>query len=170
VVITTSKKPSSISCARTPLSPVETITRDDKNQLFSLLNDYREMVREALGIITRNDVRSRKKAYELCYRILREKYPYLHNKFVQEAYKRALAMYRSYRKLLNKWERLSEKKRKNTSPPSPPSVEDNRVIELHIDTYKLEKDHGFLTLTISKVMVFILDFWQWCTSTLEESY
>jgi len=30
--------------------------------------------------------------------------------FAQEAYKRALAMYRSYRKLLNKWKRLSEEK------------------------------------------------------------
>lgn len=36
------------------------------------------------------------------------------------------------------------------SQPSPPSVEDNRVVELHIDTYKLERKHGFLTLTISR--------------------
>ena len=55
----------------------------------------------------------------------------MHNKFVQKAYKRALAMYRSYRKLLNKWKRLPEKKKKMISPPSPPKVEDNRVIELH---------------------------------------
>gem|GEM_PF-3463838 len=40
-------------------------------------------------------------------------------------------MYRSYRKLLNKWKRLPEKKKKMISPPSPPKVEDNRVIELH---------------------------------------
>ena len=108
------------------------------------------MLREALGIIIENDVRSRKKAHEKCYRILREKYPQLHNKFVQEAYKRALAMYRSYRKLLNKWKRLSEKKRGKIKPPSPPSVEENRVVELHIDTYKLERRHGFLTLAVSK--------------------
>ncbi len=108
------------------------------------------MIREALDIIIKNDVRSRKKAHELCYRVLREKYPCLHNKFVQEAYKRALAMYRSYRKLLNKWKRLPEKKRKKTSPPSPPRIEGNSVLELHIDTYKLEKRYGFLVLTISK--------------------
>ncbi|RLE86455.1 MAG: hypothetical protein DRN04_19480 [Thermoprotei archaeon] len=108
------------------------------------------MIRKALGIIIKNDVRSRKKAHELCYRVLREKYPRLHNKFVQEAYKRALAMYRSYRKLLNKWKRLPEKKRKKTSPPSPPMIEDNRVIELHIDAYKLERRHGFLVLMVSK--------------------
>ena len=126
------------------------LTRSDKKQLFSLLNDYALMIREALDIIIKNDVCSRKKAHELCYRFLRGKYPHLHNKFVQEAYKRALIMYRSYRKLLNKWKRLPEKKRKKISPPSPPTVEDNRVIELHIDTYKLERRHGFLVLTVSK--------------------
>jgi len=108
------------------------------------------MVKEALIIVIKNDVRSRKKAHELCYSFLRERYPHLHNKFVQEAYKRALAMYRSYRKLLNKWKRLPEKKKKRLSPPSPPKVEDNRVIELHVDTYKLKRRHGFLVLTVSK--------------------
>jgi len=108
------------------------------------------MIREALDIIMKNDVRSRKKAHEICYRILREKHPHLHNKFVQEAYKRALAMYRSYRKLLSKWKRLPKEKRKRISPPSPPRVEDNRIIELHVDTYGLERKHGFLMLTISK--------------------
>ncbi|RLE86874.1 MAG: hypothetical protein DRN04_18930, partial [Thermoprotei archaeon] len=126
------------------------LTRYDRDQLVSLLNDYTLMVKDALDIIIKNDVRSRKKAHELCYRVLREKYPHLHNKFVQEAYKRALAMYRSYRKLLNKWKRLPKKKKNRFSPPSPPTVEDNRVIELHIDTYKLERRHGFLVLTVSK--------------------
>ena len=108
------------------------------------------MIREALDIIVRSDARSKKKAHELCYRLLREKCPHLHNKFAQEAYKRALAMYRSYRKLLNKWKKLPEEKRKKVSPPSLPRVEDNRVVELHVDTYKLEREHGFLTLTISR--------------------
>ncbi len=107
------------------------------------------MIREALDIIIKNDVRSKKKAHKLCYHVLREKYPHLHNKFVQEAYKRALVTYRSYRKLLNKWKRLPEKRRK-ISPPSLPNVEDNRVIELHIDTYRLERKHGFLVLRLSK--------------------
>lgn len=108
------------------------------------------MLREALKIIIENDVRSRKKAHELCYRFLREKHPHLHNKFVQEAYKRALAMYRSYRKLLNKWKRLPKEKRKRMTPPSPSRVKDNRVIELHVDTYKLERKHSFLVLTLSR--------------------
>ena len=111
-----------------------------------------------MDIIMKNDVRSRKKAHELCYSFLRGRYPHLHNKFVQEAYKRALAMYRSCRKLMNKWRRLPEKKRKGISPPSIPKVEDNRVIELHIDTYKLERKHGFLTLTISKGSGVYLEF------------
>jgi len=126
------------------------LTRSNKVQLISLLNNYTLMVKEALDIIIKNDVRSRKRAHELCYRGLRDKYPHLHNKFVQEAYKRALATYRSYRKLLNKWKRLPEKKRKKISPPTLPIVEDNRVIELHIDTYKLDRRHGFLVLTVSK--------------------
>ncbi len=126
------------------------LTRSVKSQLVSLLNDYTSMVKDALDVIIKNDVRSRKRAHELCYRVLREKYPHLHNKFVQEAYKRALAMYRSYRKLLNKWKRLPKKKRKRISPPSLPKVEDNRVIELHVDTYKLDRRHGFLVLTVSK--------------------
>ena len=59
-------------------------------------------------------------------------------------------MYRSYRKLLNKWKRLPEKKKKMISPPSPPTIEGNRIIELHVDTYKLERRYGFLVLTVSK--------------------
>jgi len=126
------------------------LTKNDRSQLLSLLNDYTVMIGGALEIIVRNDARSRRKAHELCYRVLRERYPHLHNKFIQEAYKRALAMYRSYRKLLNKWKRLQEKKKKKISPPSPPTIEGNRVIELHVDTYKLERKHGFLLLTVSK--------------------
>jgi len=126
------------------------LTTNDKNQLLSLLNDYTSIIREALDIIIKSDARSRKKAHKACYQLLREKYPHLHNKFVQEAYKRALAMYRSYRKLQNKWKRLPESRRKKISPPSPPRIDENRVLELHIDTYKLEKKNGFLVLTVSK--------------------
>ena len=126
------------------------LTRNDRNQLHSLLNDYTSMIKEALDIIVKNDVRSRKKAHELCYHVLRNRYPHLHNKFVQEAYKRALAMYRSYRMLLNKWKRLLERKRKKISPPSLPTVEKNKIIELHVDTYELKREHEFLVLTISK--------------------
>ncbi|HIQ13889.1 MAG TPA: hypothetical protein EYH44_05860, partial [Thermoprotei archaeon] len=65
------------------------LTKKDKNSLLSLLNDYTLMIRESLHIIIENDIRSRKRAHELCYRLLRRKYPHLHNKYVQEAYKRA---------------------------------------------------------------------------------
>ena len=115
------------------------LTKSDKVLLLNLLNDYTSMLREALDIVVKNDVRSKKKAHELCYAILRKKYSHLHNKFVQEAYKRALAMYRSYRKLLNKWKQLPKKKRKKISPPSPPKIEGN-----------IEKKHDFLLLIMSK--------------------
>ena len=126
------------------------ITKEDRALLLSLLNDYTKMIRESLEIIMENNVCSRKRAHELCYKPLRERYPFFHNKFAQEAYKRALSMYRSYRKLLSKWNRLPEKLKRRASPPSPPSVEENRVIDLHIDTFRLKREHGFLVLTISK--------------------
>jgi len=125
------------------------LTRSDRTLLLLLLKDYTSMVREALSTILRNDVRSRKRAHEICYKVLRERYPHMHNKFAEEAYRRALGVYRSYRKLLNKWRR-SSKKRRDISPPSLPTIKNNRVIELHIDTYSLESRHGFLTLRISK--------------------
>ncbi len=125
------------------------LAESDRNKLLTLLNDYAAMIREALIMIMKNDDRSRKKAHGLCYRSLRNKYPYLHNKFAQEAYKRALAMYRSYRELLNKWRKLPENKKK-VSPPSPPKIKDNNVTELHIDTYKLERMYRFLILVVSK--------------------
>ncbi|MEM4914073.1 MAG: hypothetical protein QW579_07730, partial [Desulfurococcaceae archaeon] len=75
---------------------------------------------------------------------LRERYPHLHNKYVEEAYKRALAVYRSYRKLLGKW-----MKHKRGNPPSPPSVDANRVVDLHIDTFRIEEEDGFKILKLS---------------------
>ncbi|MEM3988669.1 MAG: hypothetical protein QXZ22_08770, partial [Sulfolobales archaeon] len=79
------------------------VARRDKVLVHSLLSDYTKILRDALNIVVKNDVRCRRKAHELCYRYLRERYPHLHNKYVEEAYKRALAVYRSYRKLLGKW-------------------------------------------------------------------
>jgi hypothetical protein len=89
------------------------------------------MIREALDTIVINYARSRGKAHELCYRFLRERHPHLHNKFVQEAYKRALAMYRSYRKLLNRWRRLPEEKREKCLNPRHPV---SRIIGLWSST------------------------------------
>jgi len=120
------------------------ISRRDKVLVHSLLSDYTNLLRNALNIVVENDVRSRKKAHELCYRYLRERYPHLHNKYVEEAYKRALSMYRSYRKLLGKW-----MKHKRGNPPSPSSVDANRVVDLHIDTFRIEEEDGFKILRLS---------------------
>ncbi|MEM4786771.1 MAG: hypothetical protein QXV28_02155, partial [Ignisphaera sp.] len=79
------------------------LSKRDKVLVHSLLSDYTNILMDALNIVVKNNVRSRKKAHELCYRYLRERYPHLHNKYVEEAYKRALVVYRSYRKLLGKW-------------------------------------------------------------------
>ncbi|MEM4959849.1 MAG: transposase [Nanopusillaceae archaeon] len=97
-----------------------------------------------MNIVVENDVRSRRKAHELCYRYLRERYPHLHNKYVEEAYKRALSMYRSYRRLLGKWV-----KHKRGNPPSPPSIDANRVVDLHIDTFRIEEENSFKILRLS---------------------
>ncbi len=70
------------------------LTKRDKNHLYLLLNEYTSMVREALDTITRDDVRSGRKAHELYYAFLRRKYSHIYNKFAQEAYyKRVLAIY-----------------------------------------------------------------------------
>ncbi|MEM1938543.1 MAG: transposase [Acidilobaceae archaeon] len=120
------------------------LSKRDKVLVHSLLSDYTNILKDALNIIVKNDVRSKKKAHELCYRYLRDKYPHLHNKYVEEAYKRALSMYRSYRKLLGKW-----MKHKYGKPPSPPSIEANRVVNLHIDTFRVEEENGFKILRLS---------------------
>ncbi|MEM1696709.1 MAG: transposase [Desulfurococcaceae archaeon] len=120
------------------------VSRRDKVLAHRLLSDYTTLLRDALNIVVENDVRSRKKAHELCYRYLRERYPHLHNKYVEEAYKRALSMYRSYRRLLRKW-----MKHKRGNPPSPPSVDVNRVVDLHIDTFRIEEENGFKILRLS---------------------
>ncbi|MEM1838902.1 MAG: transposase [Candidatus Bathyarchaeia archaeon] len=109
-----------------------------------MLKDYTALLREALDVVVGSDVRSKKRAHELCYKRLREKYPHLHNKYVEEAYKRALLMYRSYRRLLGKW-----MKHKRGKPPSPPSLEANRVVDLHIDTLRIEEKNGFKILRLS---------------------
>ena len=121
------------------------LTKRDKVETLQFFKEYRSLVSEALNIIVSSDARSKKKAHELCYRALREKHPHLHNKFVEEAYKRALAMYKSYRKLLRKWERG-----KLRSKPTPPSVRELRVIDLHIDTFRVEQDGNYYLLRVSK--------------------
>ena len=120
------------------------VSKRDKVLVHSLLSDYTNILMDVLNIVVKNDVRSRKKAHELCYRYLRERYPHLHNKYVEEAYKRALSMYRSYRRLLGKW-----MKHKRGNPPSPPSVDANRVVDLHIDTFRIEEENSFKILRLS---------------------
>ncbi|MEM0050090.1 MAG: transposase [Candidatus Bathyarchaeia archaeon] len=120
------------------------LSKRDKVLVHRLLSDYTNLLRDALNIVVENDVRSRKKAHELCYRYLRERYPHLHNKYVEEVYKRALSVYRSYRKILGKW-----MKHKRGNPPSPPSIETNRVVDLHIDTFRIEEENGFKILRLS---------------------
>ena len=50
-------------------------------------------------------------------------------------------MYRSYRRLLRKWMKHKYGK--------PPSLEANRVVELHIDTLRVEERNGFKILRLS---------------------
>ena len=49
------------------------LSKSDKSELYSFLNEYTSMIREALDVIVRNDARSRKKAHDLCYAFLRKK-------------------------------------------------------------------------------------------------
>ncbi|MEM4771266.1 MAG: hypothetical protein QXL49_06785, partial [Acidilobaceae archaeon] len=91
-----------------------------------LLKGYTAFLREASDIIAGSYVGSMRRSHKLRYKHLREMYPHLHNKYIEEAYKRALSIYRSYRRLLSRWVKY-----KYGKPPSPPSLELNRVIKLH---------------------------------------
>ncbi|MHA1832851.1 MAG: hypothetical protein ACTSV7_02565, partial [Candidatus Baldrarchaeia archaeon] len=111
------------------------LTRKDKNELLSLIKRYVEMLKFSLSMVIGKNLRSRKRVHEEIYPILREKCSDLHNKFVQEAYKKALSMYKSYLK-------LKRKKRK----VSLPEVKKDNVLDLHIDTFRIIKkdDHWLL--------------------------
>jgi len=120
------------------------LTKTDLKKLQKLKETYTAILKEALEMIIENDVRTRKQAHDLCYNVLRQKYPKLHNKFVQEAYKRALSMYKSYLKLRKRYKRGLLK-----SEPSLPKVNENGVIDLHIDTFKLISVNKTLVLSIT---------------------
>ena len=49
------------------------LTKNDRDQLHSLLEEYTIMIKEGMDIIIENDARSRKKAHDLCYAFLRKK-------------------------------------------------------------------------------------------------
>ena len=120
------------------------LTKRDKKELISLLEDYTKMLKESLEIIMKHNIVSKRKAHEKCYKHLREKYPHLHNKFVQEAYKRALTMYNSYRQRLKKWRRGKLKHK-----PSPPELKAKNVLDLHIDTFRIAERGGYKLLRLS---------------------
>ncbi len=121
------------------------LTKTDFRKLLELKESYTDLLKDALKIVIENDVRTRKQAHEACYEVLRRKYPKLHNKFTQEAYKRALAMYKSYLKLKKRYERRLLK-----FEPSLPEISESNVVDLHIDTFKLVRINGTLLLIISK--------------------
>jgi len=121
------------------------LTKTDLRLLCRLKEEYTALLKDALKLIVDNDIRTIKQAHETCYEVLRRKYHNIHNKFVQEAYKRALAMYKSYLKLKKRYEKGLLR-----SEPSLPKVNENDVIDLHIDTFKLVQVNGTHLLKISK--------------------
>ncbi len=121
------------------------LAKRDLRRLRELKESYTSLLKDALKMIIENDIRTRKQAHETCYKMLRRKHPKLHNKFIQEAYKRALAMYKSYLKLKKRYEKGLLK-----FEPSLPKINENNVVDLHIDNFKLVRINGMLLLTISK--------------------
>ena len=120
------------------------LTKTDLEKLQKLKETYTTILKEALEIVIGNDVRTRKQAHDLCYDVLRRKYPKLNNKFVQEAYKRALSTYKSYLKLRKRYERGLLK-----FEPSLPKVNKNDVIDLHVETFKLIRVNETLVLSVT---------------------
>ncbi|HWQ17285.1 MAG TPA: transposase [Sulfolobales archaeon] len=120
------------------------LSRLDRGRAFKLLRIYNAIVSKAQAIVNANDVKSLKRAHKLCYEPLRREFQDLHNKYVQEAYKRALQNYKSYIKKLKEW-RKDPSKRK----PSPPNPKKNNIIDLHIDVFKITDLDGFRKLRIA---------------------
>ena len=81
------------------------LTSEDRILLYDLLSKYKRMLRLAVDVVFSKDIHSVKKAHEELYQPLRKMFSELHNKYAEEAYKKALAMYKSYRKLMKKFEK-----------------------------------------------------------------
>ncbi|QOJ78907.1 IS200/IS605 family element transposase accessory protein TnpB [Infirmifilum lucidum] len=114
------------------LVPLDT---ESRRLLHDLLKKYAELLAEAQRLVVELDIRSVKRAHEALYKLLREMHRELHNKYAEEAYRRALANYRSYLKLKRKWEKRL--RRLGFEEPRPPSAEGNKVIDLHISAFRL---------------------------------
>lgn len=80
----------------------------DKVLIYYLLKDYTALLREALDIIVRSDARSMRRVHKLCCKYLRERYSHLHNKNVEETYKKAPLIYRNYVACLNFFSRFND--------------------------------------------------------------
>ena len=127
------------------------------------------MLAEATKIIVAEDIRGRKKAHDRIYPLFRERWPDIHNKFIQEAYKRALAMYNSYRQRLKKWRRGKLKHK-----PSPPKPKANNVLDLHIDTFRIIGRDGYRLLRLSygggRYIWFLIVEYGWASKHLSNGW
>ncbi len=119
------------------------LTSEDRILLYDLLSKYKRMLRLAVDVVFSKDIRSVKRAHEELYQPLRKMFSELHNKYAEEAYKKALSMYKSYRKLMKKFERGLLK-----SSPSKPEPEAD-IVDLHISAFRIEVRKRFAIVKVS---------------------
>ena len=103
--------------------------------LNNALLTYRNLVMTALEIISKNNAKSLNKAHSLCYECLKRRFHGWHNKMYLYAIREALALWKSYLKLLKEY-----KKGKIPFKPSPPEISDNfNHISLYTCQFKIIK-------------------------------
>ncbi len=154
---------------KTIVLKLKPLGKGDEKMFYTLLEAYNSMLMEATRIVVLEDIRSRKKAHKRIYPILRERWPEIHNKFAQEAYKRALAMYRSYRQRLKKY-----KAGKLKHKPSPPDPKAKNVLDIHIDTFRIIDRGEYKLLRLSygggRYIWFLMVEYEWANRHLADGW
>ncbi len=77
-------------------------TREQKALLKELFEAYKCMVKECLDKAVEANITSRKRLHEIAYRELRAKFPHYPSHYIYTAITQALAMFKSYRRLVRK--------------------------------------------------------------------
>ena len=118
-------------------------SEEQKLLLEELIEVYREMVKECLGIALKFGVTSRKRLHEAVYRRLRTEYPSYPSHYIYTAITQALAMFKSYRRL--------SRKRRNIKPPEVKALKAVLLDDTHLfwfswGTLKLATHRGHIII------------------------
>jgi putative transposase len=112
---------------------------EENPELDQLFEGYREMINELLQACAEKGITSLGRLHREKYRELREKYPHLNSKYIPDAMRMALGIYRNFRK---------RQRRRKTKLDRP--VFKKSSILLHRRLFKLDLNNWKLTVTVGK--------------------